>query len=968
MQKANRAWLRAALCLPCVFGMLSVAGVAAAQSPPTVTEIRVEQEGRVITDPSITSLIENGIGQPLSMRDVRESITHLTSLDRYDDVQVFRDDVATGVRVRYVLVPAHPVDRLEFRGMLGLPEDDLRRVVRDQFGLIPPATRMTAVVEALREAYTSRGYPQAMINAHIDPTHNPDRATMVFDVTAGTRVTIARVTVDQADPTPKDVVVGAPDVRVGQPYDAERIDKEIEDYAAALRRRGYLQASATRMATFTPAGADVILQVSRGPKVVVAFTGDSIPSSERTRLVPIESEASVSQDLLEDSQNAIVDYFRGRGYRDATVALGRDEQPGLLTLTFDVKRGPRYTIDEVAITGGTTFSQMELADTLRVKKGEPYVEAALNAGVLSIRNLYRNAGYTRASIMPVITELPQDQGQDTERRVAVALPVVEGPRTLIRTITFEGVRTVPEADLRRLLKIASGQPYSEPGIVADRDRVDTEYLDRGYTTVSVVPTAMFSADGTQADVFFTISEGPQVFVDHIIISGNTRTSASTIQREVTLKVGQPMAYSAIIETQQRLSALGLFRQVRVTEVPHEGDPRHDVLVKVTESEPNTIVVAPGLEVGSRLRSSDTGTAEERYEFVPRGSIEVGRRNLWGKNRSINGFARAALRSRDLVLNSGGISLEEQAGGLAFNEFRTFATYREPKVFNTGADLLVTAIIDQAVRSSFNFNRKETRVEVGGRLSDILSVAGRYSFERTRLFDEQFSEDEKPLIDRLFPQVRLSKLSATVLSGTQNLIDPVGGGSLSVTTDVALRAIGSEVGFAKMYVEGYAYPQVPFGPRTILAMGARLGAAHGFPRDVGGEIVQDIPVSERFFAGGDTSVRGFSIDRLGDADTITPAGFPTGGSAIAVFNSELRFKIRTDWQGVTFVDVGNVFARTADLSLADLRPTAGFGVRVKAPLLNAPLRVDLGFNLDRRELTPGHLEKGYVVHVSLGQAF
>ncbi len=98
----------------------------------------------------------------------------------------------------------------------------------------------------------------------------------------------------------------------------------------------------------------------------------------------------------------------------------------------------------------------------------------------------------------------------------------------------------------------------------------------------------------------------------------------------------------------------------------------------------------------------------------------------------------------------------------------------------------------------------------------------------------------------------------------------------------MRAIGSEVGFIKTYFEVFSFKQLPATRRTVLALGARLGLANGFPRFATGEAddgtpivarVDDIPVSKRFFAGGDTTVRGFSLDRLGDETTISPEGFP-----------------------------------------------------------------------------------------------
>jgi outer membrane translocation and assembly module TamA len=153
---------------------------------------------------------------------------------------------------------------------------------------------------------------------------------------------------------------------------------------------------------------------------------------------------------------------------------------------------------------------------------------------------------------------------------------------------------------------------------------------------------------------------------------------------------------------------------------------------------------------------------------------------------------------------------------------------------------------------------------------------------------------------------------------------------------------------------------------------RVGVAHGFPPvrvvNPDGSITEqdDLPASERFFAGGDTTVRGFSLDRLGTAQTITPTGFPTGGNGEVVLNAELRVAAVKGFTGVTFLDAGNIFPHAGDLSFTDLRPAAGFGVHYRSPF--GPIRVELGFNLNRRELVPGVLERHTVLHISLGQAF
>jgi outer membrane protein insertion porin family len=134
----------------------------------------------------------------------------------------------------------------------------------------------------------------------------------------------------------------------------------------------------------------------------------------------------------------------------------------------------------------------------------------------------------------------------------------------------------------------------------------------------------------------------------------------------------------------------------------------------------------------------------------------------------------------------------------------------------------------------------------------------------------------------------------------------------------------------------------------------------------GEVVQSLPASERFFAGGDTTVRGFSLDRLGNQQTITATGFPTGGNGEIILNAELRVSLVKSLAAGLFLDAGNVFLEASDITVTDLRPAAGFGLRYRSPI--GPLRVDLGFNLDRRELVPGVLERSPVLHISLGQAF
>src|SRR6185369_4651733 len=243
--------------------------------------------------------------------------------------------------------------------------------------------RADEVARALQAAYRERGYVQATITPRIEITHKPDRATMVLDINAGPRPVIRDIVVNSEDPADRAALAGS-SIAVGQLYDPAAIDAQLEKYQAALRTRGFYEAQASHSADLETApgggaGATVHIMIDRGPHVSVAFSGDPLPEAERERLVPIRAEASADEDLLEDSNRAIEDYFRARGYRDAAAMYTREEAPGELTIRFTVSRGPRYVVESVAIDGNVAIPSAELGPIIRLKAGEPFVQAQVDA-------------------------------------------------------------------------------------------------------------------------------------------------------------------------------------------------------------------------------------------------------------------------------------------------------------------------------------------------------------------------------------------------------------------------------------------------------------------------------------------------------------------------------------------------------------------------------------------------------------
>ncbi len=475
----------------------------------------------------------------------------------------------------------------------------------------------------------------------------------------------------------------------------------------------------------------------------------------------------------------------------------------------------------------------------------------------------------------------------------------------------------------------------------------------------------FTPDRAQANLVFTVREGPRVFVDHILIAGNVRTSAETIERELQLKPGDPLSLEAEYESQRRLAALQLFRRApQLTELRHGDESRRDLLVTVEEAEPTTIGYGGGIEGRLRVVESDVegGPAEQKFELAPRAFVDVGRRNLFGTNRSANFFASVSLHP-EASSSSGRL-------GYGLTEYRVLATLREPRLFDTQVEGVLNGTFEQQIRSSFNFSRQSATAQAARRLTRTVGVSGAYQLQRTRVFDNKTDPFDQPLIDRVFTQVRLSSFSVQAFHDARDEpVDSTRGEYVSVNVQLAARRIGSEVGFVKSFFTTQLFRPVPRGGGAVFAAQARLGIANGFPRLVQTvlpdgsiiiRVVEDLPEPERFFAGGDTTVRGFAFDALGRPDTI-PDGYPIGGNGETIFNVELRSPVRRGLQGVGFVDTGNVFADASDIDLGLLRTAIGFGVRYKSPV--GPIRFDMGFKVNPQ---PG--ERPSAWFITFGQAF
>lgn len=977
MRPGTRSW-SAALLLAAVLAACAVP--ARAQSLDallgrTVTGVRLLAAGQPLDDPQVAGLIEIRAGQPLTMALVRETIVHVMSIGRFLDVRVEAERSGEGVAVAVDVVPLRDVQRLIFRGALGLSESGLREAVVDRFGPSPPMGRAADIARTLEDTLRGAGFLRAAVTPQPLATTGAGVGDMVFEVASGARAVVRTIEYQGTPEAAATDLRGRVSLKAGSAYEPVDLRKLLDAFEESLRVKGYYEARATAQPRVSESGAqvDLILNVTRGPLVTVQFDPpDVIPSKLQGELVPVAREGSADQDLLEDSEVRVRDYLRGQGYRDARAPFSRTESSGVLTVVFRITRGPLYRVAEpVGLSGMSAMAEAEIRTTLRTLAGQPFVQAALDADVAAVTAEYRRRGFAHAVVTPAVVPVAGAR-TGAEVPVTITLSAVEGPSTTVSAVTVAGAAAIPEAQLLAVVQTRAYGPLYGPTLEADRDRILVEYLNQGYRLAAVEAEVVFEAERTSAAVRFSVREGPQILVDHVLIVGNDRIGERTIRNEVVLAPGQPLSLSGVNESQRRLAALGLFRRVTISELQHGTEHLRDVLIAVEESPATTVGYGGGVEF-QRV---------ETAEFAPRGFFEIGRRNLWGKNRSINFFGRLSFRRYSAAdVSPTDPTIQEGDTDL---EYRVVGSYREPRAFGTGGDLQTAVAFEQGSRTSYSYRHRSARVDFGRRLDQSWSFLGQYSIQRNDIFEDRINPVDRPLIDRLFPQVRIGSVAGSAIRDTRDdPIDPGRGGLVSLNGELALRPLGSEVGFAKTFLQGFIYRQMPTRRRLVLAGGVRLGLGTGFLREVerqdadGNPIlgadglpvtdeVRDLPASERFFAGGDTTVRGFQFDKLGRPETFDRDGTPIGGHAEIVFNAEARLALWRDLGLVGFVDVGNVFAFVNDVNLGKLRGGAGFGIRYTSPI--GPLRVDFGYKLGALQTFGVERESRFALHISIGQAF
>jgi len=967
-------------------GVLLVAAPGWAQDPVEsfigrrVAEVRVEVEGQLQADSALLALVEVRTGDLLSVASIRQTMDNFGRLARFEDVRFLVADGPVGLVVTVVLEPRLPIDQLAFEGALGLPAGDLDRRVRELYGGLPPATANLRNVERVVErALNDEGYLSARASAETVRVAGTERSALVVTVSAGQRAIVSAVRLDNQSPLSDRQVRERTGVAVGEPYRPRAIATALAGLRDELSRMGYYSAYANPQVTESPSrtSVEVELLVGAGPRIRLEWAGDPRPRGNVNDLVPIQREGSADEDLLEDADALVRSALTSDGYRNAEVYHTREQRGDELVITFHVSRGRRYRVERIDVPDGLALESDTIRRALGLENGDPIDDARVLEGMNRVALEYHRLGYYDVAAVPDYTEDPS-RSTDAEAWLVIHPNITEGPRGLLRSVEIEhtgGDPRVPVADLRSVMRSKPGEPYAVAAMYFDRVDLETLYQNRGFRTARVeVAEPVFDESGTVVNLLFRVTEGPQIIVGELTVVGNRRVSSDTILERIALQVGEPLGPGAINESRRSLAELGISR-VSFTEQPRpDGDNRAHVIISVDEAPATTVGYGGGVEVGTRPRSVAGSRIEDILEVAPRGFVELSRRHIGGRDRTVSFFGRVSLKRATIT------ELADNGGVFGFIEYRTTVAYRERRAFDTDSEILFGVTSEQATRTNFNFLRRVVNAELLHRVTPTVSVSGRYGLDFTKLFDELIPPEDQPAIDRLFPQIRLSTLSTGVFwDRRDSLVSPTEGTFVTGDVEMALTAIGSQVDYVKTFFQALRLTPLTEDARFVLATRAQLGLARAAERTVEPEVppvdplvdvaLDDLPASRRFFAGGGTTVRGFQLDRLGVPEILNDEGLSNGGNAVLILNAELRTRIGNLFGrrliGVGFLDGGNVFRRVSDIDLSRIRGTAGFGVRWDSPL--GPLRLDAGFKLTRLVFN-GRPERLWELHLSIGEAF
>jgi outer membrane protein assembly complex protein YaeT len=889
-------------------------------------------------------------GRALSLRDVQSSIKALFASGDFRDVRVETNPAPNDqVEVVFALSVNYRVMEIVFDGLGGADRERAERDISVRVGDVLSLNAVDRSAVTVQQFLNRGGYLEAAVDPETFFSRETSSARVIFHVTSGPRATVGTVTIDgNTDPFPKAELIAQMKRGPGKPFRVADARTDAERMERFMIRRDYRKAEVRFVSqTYDTATKTVALRytATSGPIVRVEVAG--VPRSDVRRLIPFSRNQAYTEDAIDTAADAIVKSYQERGYFNATVDTESRLENNVWTTTFKVVPGERFKLSAVTFSGNKQIPEKELRGVVQtstsggfrsllatlLRRPTGVTRAQLSADRDALESYYRLHGFSEATVAtPVVNT------NTAKATMSVDFPITEGPQTIVTAVRFEGNEQVPSRDLPKpTLKV--NQPLDPQALRTDLVNLQSFYGDRGNAEVQITPRPDISPDKTAATITYVIAEGPKIKVGDVVVRGNTYTHTDVILRKAGIDTGDPFSYTEILEAQRELYRLGVFQRVDI-QAEQTGTTTGDrnVVIQVEEGKDLSIT-------GSLGASKQTGE-----KLSPIISAAIAHRNLFGTGRYLG---------------------LEYVKSSARNE--AFLTYQEPFIGHFNVPAQFTIFKSKETRPKAIINQRGASLEITKIAQLQTRWSLRYEYRIGDCTDGQLCQQAKesiiPGVDRTITDIHISSLTPTFFwDRRDDPINPHRGFFTTALVEYAFPLFRADADFFKEYAQASYY--LPVSERSVFAASGRVGFIE--PRG-------NVPFTERFTAGGESSHRAYALDLLGDVCTPQPDGTcngtlifltdpdtgnksiaPIGGNSIFITNLEYRFPIFSSLGGAVFTDIGNVYPTTA-IHFNDLRYGVGTGLRYLSPV--GPLRFDIGYKLRRRDY-----EKPFAFFVTLGYAF
>ena len=710
-------------------------------------------------------------------------------------------------------------------------------------------------------------------------------------------------------------------LRAGDRFDFHLWQRDRDRIETFFLERGFLemQVRARREQQPEDGGVALTYDITRGPVTELAVTGFDLPDAVRRDLQSIWTRAVFDTFLIEELTARVTAHLARHGYLRAAVDTRVVETDWTKRVAIRITPGTRSAQRRLVFEGASAAQVRELRELVASSELRELAWTAPERLATAVTSLFRNRGWLRATTAV-------GEARFAGRVAELPVGITTGPLFHIGNVEVHGALARSAAAVRAAAALDAGGVYTEGAVAAARARIATSYRSAGHEAARVTGRSVVDDDAGRVNVRFDISEGPRQVVETVVIEGAPRTHPALVARALDLNPGAAVDPAAWNLARQRLYKTGVFRsvdiQARVRAPAGAGDTGGTVPVEARV----TLEEWPPYRLRYGIRFSDEAAAlgETTGRTLRIGAAgDASRRNLFGRGLTA------------------GVSSRVDRGRQAVRAFLRITTLvGHPIETNLFASRRrdVNGARDARVAADVTTFTAEQRFQPHERLT--FAYSANLDLNRT---SDQAGAGALPFDDQL-QIVRFN--GSAVADSRDDLFNATTGFYHSSNLEYG-DEVGRPLRFLKYLGQQFVYRRLG---KVVLASAGRIGLATSY----GGALIP----TERFFAGGGNSVRGYAEDSLGP---LGPYGTPAGGSALLILSQEARFPLWWRIAGVGFVDAGNVFASVRDISLRELRLGAGLGLRFDTPV--GLLRVDYGLGLEQ---TPGR-SRGRVF-VSLGQAF